>query len=147
MSFKEVIELRKSGKLEVAIAMANQDLEKEPANIWNKRSIAWVYHDYLKEYASKENIENFIEYLNKIRLLELPADENMIFDSSAYQIGKLIFSLAHEEHINHRNVNQIFEHIKDFHFTKPSEAYSFLYNVITSYSIHYTKLYEKYQPY
>jgi len=127
MSFKEVKELRKSGKLEEALAMANQDLEKEPANIWNKRSIAWVYHDYLKEYASKENIENFIEYLNKIRLLELPADENMIFDSSAYQIGKLIFSLAHEEHINHRNVNQIFEHIKDFHFTKPSEAYSFLY--------------------
>ena len=127
MSFKEVKELRKSGKLEEALAMANQDLEKEPANIWNKRSIAWVYHDYLKENVSKEKIEIFIKYLDKIKSLELPADENMVFDSSAYQIGKLIFSLAHEDHINHKNVSQIFEHIKDFHFTKPSEEYSFLY--------------------
>lgn len=127
MSFKEVNELRKSGKLDEALKMANQDLEKEPDNIWNKRSLAWVYHDYLKKYASKENIENFIEYLDKIKSLELPADENMVFDSSAYQIGKLLFSMAHEEHIDYKNVNLIFKHIKDFHFTKPSEAYSFLY--------------------
>jgi hypothetical protein len=127
MSFKEVKELRKSGKLDEALTMANQDLEKEPANIWNKRSIAWVYHDYLKEYASKENAESFIEYLDKIKSLELPADENMIFDTCAFQIGKLIFALAHDEHIDYKIVNHIFESIKDFNFTKPSEAYSFLY--------------------
>ncbi len=127
MSFKEVKELRKSGELDEALALANQDLEKEPTNIWNKRSIAWVYHDYLKKYTSKENVEIFIEYLNKIKSLELPTDENMVFDASAYQIGKLLFSLAHEEHIDYKSVNLIFEHIKDFHFTKPSEAYSFLY--------------------
>lgn len=127
MSFKEVKELRKSGNLDEALTKANQDLEQEPNNIWNKRSIAWVYHDFLKEYTNKEKLEIFIEYLDKIKTLELPADENMVFDSSAFQIGKLLFSLAHEEHIDYKNVNQIFEHIKDYHFTKPSEAYSFLY--------------------
>jgi hypothetical protein len=127
MSFKEVQKLRKSGKLDEALTMANQDLEREPANIWNKRSIAWVYHDYLKEYASKENLENFIEYLDKIKSLELPADENMVFDTCAFQIGKLIFALAHDEHIDYNVINQIFEYLKNFHFTKPSESYSFLY--------------------
>lgn len=127
MSFKEVKELRKSGKLDEALTLANQDLEREPANIWNKRSVAWVYYDYLKEYASKEKVENFIEYLDKIKSLELPADENMVFDTCAFQIGKLIFALSHDEHIEYKNVNPIFEHIKDFHFTKPSESYSFLY--------------------
>ncbi len=127
MSFKEVKELRKSGKLDEALIIANQDLEKEPSNIWNKRSIAWVYHDYLKKYASKENFEIFIEYLDKVKALELPADENMFFDSLAYQIGKFLFSLTHEEHIDYKNINLIFGYVKDFHFTKPSEAYSFLY--------------------
>lgn len=127
MPFKEVKELRKSGKLEEALIMANQDLEKEPANIWNKRSIAWVYHDYLKENATKENFEKFVDFLNKLKALELPADEKMVFDTCAYQIGKLIFNIAHDEHIDYAKVNLIFEHIKDFHFTKPSESYSFLY--------------------
>jgi tetratricopeptide (TPR) repeat protein len=127
MSFKEVKELRKSGKLDEALIIANQDLEKEPVNIWNKRSIAWVYHAYIKEYASKENFDNFIEFLNKLKSLELPADEKMVFDTCAYQIGKMLFNLAHDDQIDYKNVNLIFEHIKDFHFTKPSEAYSFLY--------------------
>lgn len=127
MPFKEVKELRKSGKLEEALIMANQDLENEPANIWNKRSIAWVYHDYLKEYATKDNFEKFIDYLNKLKALELPADEKMVFDTCAYQIGKLIFNFANDEHIDYSKVNSLFENIKIFHFTKPSESYSFLY--------------------
>jgi hypothetical protein len=127
MPFKEVKELRKSGKLEEALTMANQDLEKEPANIWNKRSIAWVYHDYLKEYATKDNFEKFIDYLIKLKALELPADEKMVFDTCAYQIGKLIFSFANDEHIDYSKVNSLFENVKTFHFTKPSESYSFLY--------------------
>lgn len=127
MPFKEVKELRKSGKLEEALAMANQDLEHEPANIWNKRSIAWVYYDYLKEYSTKDKFEEFVDIINKLKALELPADEKMIFDNCAFQIGKLLFSYANEEHIDYSKINLLFENIKSFHFTKPSEAYSFLY--------------------
>lgn len=127
MSFKEVKELRKSGKLDEALKMANQDLDIEPTNIWNKRSIAWVFYDYLKLNTSKENIEQFIEYLEKIRSLELPADENMVYDNCAFQVGKLIFALAKDEHVDYKSIDKIFELIKDFHFTKPSEGYSFLY--------------------
>lgn len=127
MPFKEVKELRKSGRLEEALAMANLDLVKEPANIWNKRSIAWVYHDYLKEYATKDDFEKFNGYLIKLIELELPSDEKMVFDTCAYQIGKLIFSFANDEHIDYSKVNSLFENIKTFHYTKPSESYSYLY--------------------
>ena len=133
MSFKEVKELRKSGKLDEALTMASRDLEEDSTNIWNKRSIAWVYYEYLKKYASTENIENFIEYLDKLKSLELPTDENMIFDSLAYQIGKLIFALAKEKNIDYYIVDQILKRIKDFHFTKPSEAYTFLYKAFHKY--------------
>lgn len=127
MPFKEVTELRKSGKLEEALTMANQDLEKDPTNIWNKRSIAWVYHEYLKEFATKDNFEKFINYLNKLKALELPADEKMVFDSCAYQIGKLIFSFARNEQKDYSKIYLLFELTKHFHYTKPSDSYVFLF--------------------
>ena len=42
MSFKEIKELRQAGKLEEALQMANQALETDPDNIWNKRSVPIV---------------------------------------------------------------------------------------------------------
>ena len=127
MPFKEVKELRKSGKLEEALTMANQDLEQDPANNWNKRSLAWVYHDYLKEYATTGDFEKFVEFLNKLIALELPADEKMVFDSCAYQIGKLVFGLANDEQIDYAKIDLLFENIKNIQFTQASESYSILY--------------------
>lgn len=127
MPFKEVKELRKTGKLDEALAMAQQDLEQNPDDIWNKRSIAWVYYEFLKKYASPEDFEQFKEFLENIKGLELPEDEKMVFDTSAFQVGKLVFSFQNNESIDYSKVNEIFELIKGFHFTKPSEAYSFLY--------------------
>lgn len=127
MSFKEVKELRKSGKLEEAINLAQQDLEKEPSNIWNKRSIAWVYHDYLKKYSSIENFDRFVEYLEKLKSLELPEEEKMIFDTCVYQVGKILFALSRVENIDYSKINILFELVTNFHLTKPSESYSFLY--------------------
>jgi hypothetical protein len=127
MSFKEVKELRKTGHLEEALLMAQRDLENEHENIWNKRSIAWVYYDYLKQYTSIENFDRFKEYLEKIKSLSLPADEKMIFDNCAFQIGKLIYDFQKEEHHDYTKLNDILELIRDLQFTKPSESYSFLY--------------------
>ena len=127
MSFKEIKELRQAGKLEEALQMANQALEAEPDNIWNKRAAAWVYYEYLKKYSQLEFYDGFKENLIKIRDLQLPVDEKMVFDNCAWQIGSLLFALQKEEHVDYRKVNEVFEIVTDFHFTKPSEAYSFLY--------------------
>lgn len=127
MSFKEIKELRQTGKLEEALQMANQALEKEPNNIWNKRAAAWVYYDYLKKYAHLETFEEFKEYLLKIKDLELPEDEKMIIDNCSWQICKIVFTLQKSEHVDYSKVNALFEIIKDFHFTKPSQTYSFIY--------------------
>jgi len=127
MSFKEVKELRKSGKIDDALVLAQQDLEIEPENIWNKRSIAWVYYEYLKKYASPENYNQFKGYLEKLNSLSLPDDENMVFDNCAYQIGKIIFALQNEQQVEFSKLNEIFNIIKDFSFTKPSESYTFVY--------------------
>ncbi|NJN25519.1 MAG: hypothetical protein HC819_05925 [Cyclobacteriaceae bacterium] len=127
MSFKEIKELRQAGKLDEALQMANQALETEPENIWNKRAAAWVYYDYLKKFAQPDSFDTFKENLIKIKDLRLPADEKMVFDNCAWQIGSLVFALQKTEHVDYGKINELFEIIMDFHFTKPSEAYSFIY--------------------
>ena len=127
MSFKEIKELRQAGKLEEALQIANQALETEPENILNKLAAAWVYYDYLKKNAQSESFEAFKENLIKIKNLQLPEDEKMVFNQCAWQIGKIVFALQKTEHVDYGKINELFEIIKDFHFTKPSEAYSFIY--------------------
>jgi hypothetical protein len=93
MSFKEIKELRQAGKLDEALEMAHQALEAEPENIWNKRAAAWVYYDYLKKFSQPDSFDAFKENLIKIKDLQLPEDEKMIFDNCAWQIGRLVFAL------------------------------------------------------
>jgi hypothetical protein len=127
MSFKEIKELRQSGRLDEALQMANQNLEAEPANIWNKRAAAWVYYDYLKIHVQSASFEDFKENLLKIKDLVLPEDEKMVFDNCAWQIGSMLFTIQKTEHLDYGKINELSEIIKCFHFTRPSEAYSFLY--------------------
>lgn len=145
MPFKEARELRKSGKLAEALEMTLQDLQKEPDNIWCKRSIAWVYYDYLKANKEAENFDVFYGYLLKIKELELPEAELMLFDQCAWQVGLMVFALCRADEENSKNdskkkftfysaskdlekkVYSLFELIKSFHFTKPGDGYSFLF--------------------
>jgi hypothetical protein len=127
MSFKEVNELRQAGKLDEALQMANQALNVEPDNIWNKRAAAWVYYELLKKHSKPDSFKEFKENLIKIKDLQLPEDEKMVFDNCAWQIGSLAFGLHKVARVDYGKINELLEIIKDFHFTKPSEAYSFIY--------------------
>lgn len=139
MSFKEVKELRKAGKLEEALELALSDFQKVqdhynelrkdaisvgelrelfpelkesetkdlrklgfsvPTDIlWAKRSLAWVYYDFLKKFAKPDSYDSFKEYLIKVSDLKLPEDEKMIFDQIAFQTGGLVFAMQKEEHV------------------------------------------------
>jgi len=127
MKLREIINICKAGKLDEALQMAHQALEAEPDNIWNKRAAAWVYYYHLKKYAQPETFDLFKENLIKIKDLQLPEDEKMVFDNCSKQIGSLIFGLQRMVHVDYNRINELFDIIRDFHFTKPSEAYSFMY--------------------
>ena len=126
MPAKEIKELRQSGRLEEAFAMAQEELNANPENIWGKRNISWVFYEYLKKYVQENNFEGFIENLIKIKELDLPESEVMIFDTSAYQVGSMLFKIQNLEPVDYSKINQIFDIISGFHFTKPSEGYSLL---------------------
>lgn len=127
MSFKEVKELRLEGKLDEALALANSDLEKDPTNVWNLRSISWVYYAYLKANANINDFNTFIDYADKIITLELPEDDlNMLHDNVAIQCAILIFSLNGENNLNYQKVNQLFHLVKKLKISKASSANTFI---------------------
>jgi tetratricopeptide (TPR) repeat protein len=126
MPAKEIKELRQSGRLEEALEMARNEYQADPQNIWTKRNLSWVYYEYLKANASVEKYNDFVSWLNQMVALELPEDEKMLFDSLSFQLGKLLFAMAKVEPIPIQKINQIFELVQNFHFTKPSDGYSFL---------------------
>lgn len=142
MPAKEIKELRQSGKLEEALAMAQEELNANPENIWGKRNISWVYYEFLKKYVQENNFEGFIENLNNIKNLSLPEEEVMIFDTSAFQIGSMLFKIQSVEPIDYSKVNQIFDMIKEFHFTRPAESYSFLMNAFQKGAQHWSRFIE-----
>jgi tetratricopeptide (TPR) repeat protein len=140
MPSKEIKELRQSGRLDEALEMAQNELNAQPDNIWGKRNISWVYYEYLKKYAHEFNYEGFIEYLTKLKELNLPENEVMVFDASAWQIGKMLFAISNNSNLNDKSFQQAKEYfdaldkvkelldlIKEFHFSKPSNPFSFLF--------------------
>jgi len=130
MPAKEIKELRQAGKLEEALNLAKAEMEAEPANIWPKRNISWVYYDYLKLNGTFEHFDTFISWLNEIKNLQLPVEEKMLFEKLCWQVGKMAFSLLKNNPQDHHKGMRLFEVIQSFHFPKPSEGFSFLFKAL-----------------
>ncbi len=131
MSFKEVNSLRKSGDLEEAFQMATADLQEEPENIWAIRAIGWVYYEFSKKAVENDDKADFLNHLEKIKILKLPPGETMLADSLAWQIGKLLY----RNRINPSHLDRLFKLIKDLPFSKPKEQYSFMIKAFGKYAL------------
>ena len=127
MSFKEVKILRESGDLQGAYELAKSDLENNPSDIWAKRALAWVIYFYIKENSFKANYDISLKYVQEIIDLDLGDDEDMVFSSIAFQIGKLIFDLSKEQNIPLEKINTIYDLVKHLAVPKQTEAYSFIF--------------------
>jgi hypothetical protein len=127
MSFKEAKELRLNGRLAEALAMATADLESDPDNVWNKRSISWVYYDYLKLHSTKEGYSDFMIYFEKLISLELEIDDiKMLHENVAIQLGKLIYALYKVNDVDYSKIDSLFEKAQVLKIGRPSKANSFL---------------------
>jgi|LSQX01.3.fsa_nt_gb hypothetical protein len=127
MLHREIYDLRRAEKLEEALQLSTHAITIQPNNLQYLGAAAWVHYDYLKISLQNDTYDVFKETLIKIRELNLPMTESLFFDKCAWQIGKMVFSLMKMEKIDYGKINELFDIIKNFHFTKPSDAYSFIY--------------------
>ena len=129
MSSKEVTQLRKEGKLDEAFMLAQEDYNKEPDNIWNKRALSWVYYDFCKKATAENNANNFLENIQKIKDLQLPSEDKMIFDSLIWEYKKLLENIIGKK-IDFQKANKLYQSLKGMRFTLPSKEFSVLITVL-----------------
>jgi len=129
MPAKEITALRKAGKLNEALEMALAELNEQPDNIWAKRNICWVYYEIAKQNCLPEKFDDFTLPISKIIDLNLPEDENMIFDNVVWQVIKMGFALMKLNIADIVMFDTLFSYSKKLYPIKPSEAYSVLFKL------------------
>lgn len=129
MPAKEIKELRQSGRLEEALNLALAELQQAPENIWAKRNLSWVYYDYAKSNCVPAKFGAFCENLKSILDLNLPDEEKLVFDNTGWLVVKLGFALLKENNNELQKFDTLFNLVKEFHFSKPSEIYSSLFKL------------------
>ena len=119
MPTKEIKELRTSGRLDEAYAMAKSELETNPQNIWSQRNLSWVLYSQLDEAAANHSI--FLPKIEEVKLLKLPATEVMFFENISIVIAKAARAITHEKDFPQNNIHQLFDSIKDIPFQKSTK--------------------------
>ena len=128
MPAKEIKELRQAGKLEEAYAMAKAELEADLSNIWCKRNLSWVLYAQLDELAS--NLDAFIEKINEVKELDLPAAEEMFFENISIVISKAARVITHEATLDINKIHRLFDSIKELSIKRNSKWFSVLFNAM-----------------
>ena len=128
MPAKEIKELRQSGKLEEAYAMAKAELEADLTNIWGKRNFSWVLYAQLDELSS--NLDAFLVKINEVKELNLPESEEMFFDNISIAISKAARIIAQEATQDHNKIHRLFDSIKELSLKRNSKWFNVLFNAM-----------------
>jgi len=128
MPAKEIKELRQAGKLAEAYAMAKAELEADLSNIWGKRNLSWVLYAQLDQLAS--NLDAFIEKINEVKELDLPASEEMFFENISIVISKAARVITHEATLDINKIHRLFDSIKELSLKRNSKWFSVLFNAM-----------------
>ena len=128
MPAKEIKELRQAGKLEEAYVMAKAELEADLSNIWGKRNLSWVLYAQLDELAS--NLDAFIEKINEVKELDLPASEEMFLENISIVISKATRVITHEATLDINKIHRLFDSIKELSLKRNSKWFSILFNAM-----------------
>jgi hypothetical protein len=96
--------------------------------------MAWVLHDYIKQYSNRDQFTLFEENIDTLLALELPEGEAMVFNSVAWQVVKIGFNLSKESPVDLLKINKLFEIVRKLPITKPSEPYSTVFKAF--YKVH-----------
>lgn len=73
-----VTELRKEGKIEEALGLAQKMLERNPSIIQCKIDLGWVFYEFIKKYVKERNSVQISAYLIRFDSLRIPNDEKLI---------------------------------------------------------------------
>lgn len=122
----DITTLRKSGKLNEAYQTAQKLFDENPADIWNRRNLAWVVYDFAKQKAALETSEQFFKCIDKLLELQMPEDEEVFHNSVAFLLRSMASAAVRAEKQDQKFFDNLFSRIKLLKIHKPSPANSAL---------------------
>jgi len=130
MSSQQITKLRKEGKIQEAFELAQQLLQSDAENIWNRRAMAWVYYELLKKDTEANNFDAVLEKLSATAQLKLPENENVFYKNIAWLLARYLNKHA----FSSSGLDKLFKLIRDFRFPKPEAGYTFLLKSFTKHA-------------
>lgn len=118
----------KDGQVQKAYELAKADLEKNPANLWVHREMAWVLNHQMKNDADTGNYQNLIAHIDELKTLDLLSipDDNIVFDNVLFKIAGFVrHHVAPTDVDTPAKLSTIFSKLKSYDF-EASKGYSFL---------------------
>lgn len=120
MSYREVNDLRKSGKLDEALEMANADLEKDNS-AWSYRAVFWVLHDMCKQCLANDQKDQATELVEKMKEIlpnmdvgqESVAEKQVNFLEQQLSPFTAIIKQADQDSRDSHTVVRAFNNVKD----------------------------------
>jgi tetratricopeptide (TPR) repeat protein len=91
-SSKEVFDLRRSGRLDEAYAMALTVLQFDPQDEWSIKAMAWCLYDLIKRSVDQNDNEAAAKYSDV--LIKMPTDN---FDDVLFKSLNHVLKLANPE--------------------------------------------------
>lgn len=122
----DITTLRKLGKLNEAYQTAQKLFDENPADIWNRRNLAWVVYDFAKQKAALETSEQFFKCIDKLLELQMPEDEEVFHNSVAFLLRSMASAAVRAEKQDQKFFDNLFSRIKLLKIHKPSPANSAL---------------------
>ena len=91
--------------------------------------MAWVYYDFLKINSEYSKLNDFNRYWDNLIGIDLSEDNNQILhESVALQLGKVIFSVFRESELPTNVLDELFEKAKTYiHQTINNSKYEIIY--------------------
>lgn len=118
--------LRKEQKYDEAFDMAKKALADNADDVFLKRAMAWCLYDRAKANAKYASRDVFMECVSDIKGLQLPDSEVMVFDQLLWYVRALVLDAVESKVQDQAFYDGLLETVRNFHVTRPGEAYSAL---------------------
>jgi hypothetical protein len=128
MPAKEIKELRQTGRIDEAYDLAKAELAADESNIWGKRNLSWVLYAQLDLLSG--DLPNFLLKLEEVKSLNLPATEEMFWDTVSIAFSKAARAITNEAPVDSAKLYQLFDSIKELPLKRNSKWYTLLFKTL-----------------
>lgn len=122
---EKIQELRQSGELEEALALAQEYLAEHPGDEDGRREIAWVHYGYVKIAAKAADLPAFHEHVDAILAQKLEG-EGIMGNSLAWQVHRIAKALLGEKPVRVEEIVKMLEKVRFFTFDIESDIMAYV---------------------